>query len=57
MQAVVEAVTLADSDVYAKNTLAEQHRVTPSASTSATLADGMLTVELPPVSWTAIALG
>ncbi|MQY16134.1 Intracellular exo-alpha-(1-_5)-L-arabinofuranosidase [Streptomyces sp. RB5] len=53
---VTEAVTLADPDVYAKNTLAEQNRVTPSANKSATLADGVLTVELPPVSWTAIAL-
>jgi alpha-N-arabinofuranosidase len=42
--------------VYAKNTLAEQHRVTPSANKSATLAGGVLTVELPPVSWTAVAL-
>jgi alpha-N-arabinofuranosidase len=53
---VLEATTLADSDVYAKNTLADQHRVTPHANPSATLADGVLTVELPPVSWTAIAL-
>jgi alpha-N-arabinofuranosidase len=53
---VLEAVTLADSDVYAKNTLADQHRVTPRANTSATLADGVLTIDLPPVSWTAIAL-
>jgi alpha-N-arabinofuranosidase len=54
---IAEAVTLADSDVYAKNTLTAQHRVTPSANTSATLADGVLTIALPPVSWTAIALG
>ncbi|WP_034261575.1 alpha-N-arabinofuranosidase [Actinospica robiniae] len=53
---IVEAVTLADSDVYAKNTLTDQHRVTPSANKSATLADGVLTIELPAVSWTAIAL-
>jgi alpha-N-arabinofuranosidase len=53
---VVEAITLADSDVYAKNTLGEQDRVTPDVNKSAALADGVLTVELPPVSWTAIAL-
>ncbi|MET7494029.1 alpha-N-arabinofuranosidase [Streptomyces sp900116325] len=53
---IAEAITLADSDVYAKNTLAEQDRVTPAANTSAALADGVLTIELPPVSWTAIAL-
>ncbi|MET7697615.1 alpha-N-arabinofuranosidase [Streptomyces sp. NPDC005485] len=54
---VTEAVTLADADVYAKNTLTEQNRVTPAPNTTAKLADGVLTVELPPVSWTAIALG
>ena len=54
---VTEAVTLTDADVYAKNTLTEQHRVTPAPNTTAKLTDGVLTVELPPVSWTAIALG
>jgi alpha-N-arabinofuranosidase len=54
---IVEAVTLADPDVYAKNTLAEQRRVTPSENVSAKLADGTLTIELPPVSWTAVAVG
>ncbi|MFJ9007623.1 alpha-N-arabinofuranosidase [Streptomyces canus] len=54
---VTEAVTLADADVYAKNTLTEQNRVTPAPNTTAKLTDGVLAVELPPVSWTAIALG
>ncbi|WP_180687151.1 arabinosylfuranosidase ArfA [Streptomyces gossypiisoli] len=54
---VLEAVTLADPDAYAKNTLAEQNRVTPHANPSAILSDGLLSIELPPVSWTAIALG
>jgi alpha-L-arabinofuranosidase len=54
---ILEAVTLADSDVYAKNTQAEPNRVTPFANPSAALADGVLTIGLPPVSWTAIALG
>jgi alpha-N-arabinofuranosidase len=53
---ISEAVTLADADVYAKNTLAEQGRVTPAANASAAFADGILTIELPPVSWTAAAL-
>ncbi|WP_151770033.1 arabinosylfuranosidase ArfA [Streptomyces abyssomicinicus] len=53
---VAEALTLADADVYAKNTAAEQDRVSPSANTTAALADGVLTIELPPVSWTAIDL-
>ncbi|MFB7946866.1 alpha-N-arabinofuranosidase [Kitasatospora phosalacinea] len=54
---VVEALTLADADPYARNTLADPDRVTPAVNASAVLADGVLTVELPPVSWTAIALG
>ncbi|GAA4166560.1 alpha-N-arabinofuranosidase [Gryllotalpicola daejeonensis] len=54
---VTEAVTLADADPYAKNTLSEQNRVAPAPNDSAALADGVLTVTLPPVSWTAIALG
>ncbi|GGZ04373.1 alpha-N-arabinofuranosidase [Streptomyces poonensis] len=53
---ITEAVTLADSDVYAKNTLARQDRVTPAANNGAALADGLLTIELPPTSWTAVAL-
>lgn len=53
---VAEALTLADRDVYASNTLAWPDRVVPAANKSAELADGTLTVELPPVSWTAIAL-
>ena len=53
---IIEAVTLADADVYAKNTLADQNRVKPAANASAALADGVLTIELPPVSWTAAAL-
>jgi alpha-N-arabinofuranosidase len=53
---VTEAVTLADADVYARNTLADQDRVKPAANASAALADGVLTIELPPVSWTAAAL-
>ena len=54
---VLESLTLADADVYAKNTLAEPHRVVPTTNTTARLSDGVLTIELPPVSWTAVALG
>ena len=53
---VTEALTLAEADAYAKNTLADQHRVVPKANKDAALADGVLTIDLPPVSWTAIAL-
>ncbi|MTE17592.1 hypothetical protein F0L17_00235 [Streptomyces sp. TRM43335] len=37
-------------------TFAERHRATPAANSSAALADGLLDIELPPVSWTAGAL-
>jgi alpha-N-arabinofuranosidase len=53
---ITEAVTLSDADVYAKNSLADQDRVKPAANASAALADGVLTIDLPPVSWTAVAL-
>jgi alpha-N-arabinofuranosidase len=53
---ISEAITLADADVYAKNTLADQCRVQPAANASAAIAHGVLTIELPPVSWTAAAL-
>ncbi len=54
--AVREAHTLSDEDAYARNTLAEPLRVAPHANASAVLANGTLTVVLPPVSWTAIGL-
>jgi alpha-N-arabinofuranosidase len=53
---ITEAVTLSDSDAYAVNTLDDQNRVTPSPNTSAVLTDGVLCIELPPVSWSAIAV-
>jgi alpha-N-arabinofuranosidase len=53
---IVETHTLTDDDIYAKNTLADQNRVEPHPNDSATISNGVLTVELPPVSWTAIAL-
>ncbi|TFC86519.1 alpha-N-arabinofuranosidase [Cryobacterium sp. TMT4-31] len=55
--AITEAVTLHDADPYAKNTLADQNRVGLKDLTGSVLADGTLTVTLPPVSWSAIALG
>ena len=54
---VRETHTLADADIYAANTLADQERVAVAPNPSAVVADGRLTVELPAVSWTAIALG
>ncbi|RYZ29464.1 MAG: alpha-L-arabinofuranosidase, partial [Propionibacteriaceae bacterium] len=55
--AVLETHTLADADIYAANTLEDRERVGVAPNDSATVADGRLTVELPPVSWTAISLG
>jgi alpha-N-arabinofuranosidase len=51
-----ETHLLADDDIYAANTLSEQDRVGVSPNASARIEDGRLTVELPAVSWTAIAL-
>ena len=55
--AILETHTLADDDMYAKNTLTDQNRVGVAPNPSAVVADGTLTLELPPVSWTAISLG
>jgi alpha-L-arabinofuranosidase len=46
-----------DTDVNAKNTLDNPERVGLSDNTSAAISDGVLTLTLPPVSWTAVALG
>lgn len=54
---VRETHVLADDDAYAANTLADPHRVTTRPNATAGVAAGVLSVTLPPVSWTAIALG
>jgi alpha-N-arabinofuranosidase len=53
---LVESHTLADADVYAKNTLDDPERVAPRPNDSIRILGGELTVTLPPVSWTALAL-
>jgi alpha-N-arabinofuranosidase len=53
---IKESVSLWDADVYATNTLADPERVSPRGNDSAVLDSGVLSVTLPPVSWTAIAL-
>ncbi|MCS5717650.1 alpha-N-arabinofuranosidase [Herbiconiux sp. CPCC 205763] len=50
------AQTLHDADIHARNTLDDPDRVVPAPNTSARLQDGVITVTLPAVSWTAIAL-
>jgi alpha-N-arabinofuranosidase len=54
---VLETHTIADDDIYAKNTLADPERVGVRPTEGITLTEGTLTVELPAVSWTAISLG
>jgi alpha-N-arabinofuranosidase len=53
---VLEAVTLHDDDPYARNTLEQPGRVGLKPNDSASIEDGILTVVLPPVSWSAISL-
>ncbi len=54
---VLESHTIADDDVYAKNTLEQPERVAPHANDTASIDEGLLTITLPPVSWSALALG
>ena len=53
---IAETVSLNDSNVYARNTLGDQTRVGVKPLSRVALIDGMLTVTLPPVSWSAISL-
>ncbi|ALO67197.1 alpha-L-arabinofuranosidase [Arthrobacter alpinus] len=53
---IVSAETLHDADIHAKNTLDDPLRVTPHSNGTASLDAGTVTVTLPPVSWTALAL-
>jgi alpha-N-arabinofuranosidase len=53
---IAETHTLADDDMYARNTLDNQDRVSVSANESARIENGTLSIELPAVSWTAISL-
>jgi alpha-L-arabinofuranosidase len=51
-----ESIMLSDDDSNATNTLVQPNRVTPSPNQSARIDDNVLTVELPPISWTALRL-
>ena len=51
-----ESHVLADDDVYAKNTLDDPTRVTPKPAEGIVVENGVMTVTLPPVSWTAVGL-
>jgi alpha-N-arabinofuranosidase len=52
---LLDAQTLADADVYAKNTLAEKERVGLRRNESVRIGEGVIWVTLPPVSWTALS--
>lgn len=54
---VLDAQTLSDDDVYAKNTLDQPDRVGPSRNKSVAVRDGIVELTLPPVSWTSVNLG
>jgi alpha-N-arabinofuranosidase len=51
-----ESITLADNDPNATNTLERPDRLVPAPNRSARIENGVLTVELPAVSWTALEL-
>ncbi len=53
---LAESLTLADDDPTATNTLEHQERVAPAPNRSVRIEDGLLTVELPAISWTALQL-
>jgi alpha-N-arabinofuranosidase len=52
---MLDAQTLADKDVYAKNTLADRDRVGLMRNESVRIGEGVISVTLPPVSWTALS--
>lgn len=52
----VAATSLFDDDIHAANTLDDRERVAPRDNASAQVEDGMITVTLPPVSWTVVTL-
>jgi alpha-N-arabinofuranosidase len=53
---ILEAVELSDTDPYAKNTLQKPDRVA-LRDAAADLSGGIVTLTLPPTSWTAVRLG
>lgn len=53
---LVEALTMADDDPYAKASVEDDTTLAPRPNGSARVADGRLRVELPPVSWSMVRL-
>jgi alpha-N-arabinofuranosidase len=54
---LVEALTYANDDYLWQATAADSTSVLPEANATAVVADGRLTAELPPVSWSMVRLG
>lgn len=53
---VLDAQTLADDDLYAKNTLDAPDRVALRPNRSVVVGESGITITLPPVSWTALSV-
>jgi alpha-N-arabinofuranosidase len=53
---LVEAVTLADDNHHWRATVQDSTSVGPAQNTTARLTGGVLTVELPAISWTLVRL-
>lgn len=51
---VISAQTLHDDDIHAQNTIDAPERVGMQENTSARVADGVISITLPAVSWTAV---
>jgi alpha-N-arabinofuranosidase len=51
-----KAVSLFDDDIHAANTLEDPERITPRDNDSVEVVQNVITVTLPPVSWTALTL-
>ena len=56
-KSILETQMMSDDDVYASNTKDAPDRVGLKPNDTASLENGILTVTLPAVSWTAVALG
>jgi alpha-N-arabinofuranosidase len=54
---LVEAQSLFDDDIMAANTLQNPERVSMKKNQTAKIVDGMLHIDLPAVSWSAVELG
>jgi alpha-N-arabinofuranosidase len=54
---VTETAQISDRDIHAKNTLAEPNRIVARPIDGATLADGIVSFDLPAVAWGVVGLG